>query len=108
MKKGDPAITICFLSAFEMYAHEFERVSFYEWRWNYHQKAHTKQYTAKGNNSLFEDVRNRQSSSWRAYILVVFETHKELVDQALECLKIGLLEKEEDVMIVTDAIPVDR
>lgn len=32
MKKGDPAITICFLSAFEMYAHEFERVSFYEWR----------------------------------------------------------------------------
>jgi hypothetical protein len=42
------------------------------------------------------------------HILVVFETHKELVEQALECLKIGLLEKEEDVMLVSDAIPVDR
>jgi hypothetical protein len=42
------------------------------------------------------------------HILVVFETHTELVEQALECLKIGLLEKEEDVMLVTDAIPVDR
>ncbi|MDQ3969002.1 MAG: MEDS domain-containing protein [Thermoproteota archaeon] len=42
------------------------------------------------------------------HILVVFETHKELVEQALECLKIGLLEKEEDVMLVSDAMPVDR
>jgi hypothetical protein len=31
-----------------------------------------------------------------------FETSQELVEHALEFLRIGLLEKEEDVMLITD------
>jgi hypothetical protein len=49
-----------------------------------------------------------QSNAWE-HILVIFETSQELVEHALEFLRIGLLEKEEDVMLITnDAMSIDR
>ncbi len=108
MKKGDPAITVCFLSDFEMYAHEFRKV--------FPSMKDVKTIIKKplSINELLKQITPslKISAIARAvpgeHILIVFETHKELVEQALECLKIGLLEKEEDVMLVTDAIPVER
>jgi two-component system catabolic regulation response regulator CreB/two-component system response regulator ChvI len=108
MKKIDPAITVCFLSAFEMYSNEFKSM--------FPSMNDVKTIIKKpiSINELLKQITPSLKISALAravpgeHILVVFETHKELVEQALECLKIGLLEKEEDVMLVTDAIPVDR
>src|SRR5215207_2300862 len=107
MKKGDPAITVCFLSAFEMYPHEF--------RMMFPSMNGVKTIIKKpvSINELLKQITPSLQISAIAravpgeHILVVFETHRALVEQALECLKIGLLEKEDDVMLVSDAIPVD-
>jgi hypothetical protein len=44
-----------------------------------------------------------------AHLCQFFGTSQELVEHALEFLRIGLLEKEEDVMLITnDAMSIDR
>ena len=43
----------------------------------------------------------------REHFLVVFETPQELIDQSLQFLKTGLLEKDEDILMVTDALRKD-
>ena len=44
----------------------------------------------------------------REHFLTVFGTPQELIDQSLQFLKIGLLEKDEDILMVSDALPKDR
>ena len=39
------------------------------------------------------------------HFFIVFEKPQELIDQSLQFLKIGLLEKDEDILMVTDALP---
>jgi DNA-binding response OmpR family regulator len=108
MKKVDHAITACFLSAFEIYPDEFKKV--------FPSMNGVKTVIKKPVpiNELLKQITPslKISALSRAvhgeHILVVFETHQELIEQALEFLKIGLLEKEEDVMLISDAMPIDR
>ena len=44
----------------------------------------------------------------REHFLIVFETPQEFIDQTLQFLKIGLLERDEDILMVTDTLPKDR
>ena len=41
-------------------------------------------------------------------ISLLFLKRLEFIDQSLQFLKIGLLEKDEDILMVTDALPKDR
>ncbi len=65
-------------------------------------------------NSLIKEITPflKMSAIARArsgeHFLIVFETPQELIDQSLQFLKIGLLEKDEDILMVTDALPKDR
>ncbi len=42
------------------------------------------------------------------HLAVGFETSQELIEQSMHFLKVGLLQKDEDVVLVTDALPKDR
>lgn len=96
MKKADPAITTCFLSAFEIYSYEFKKV--------FPSMSEIKAIIKKpiSINRLLNEITPflKMSALTRSipgeHILVVFETHQELVEQALEFLKIGLMENEEE------------
>lgn len=105
MRKIDPTITACFLSAFEVHPNEFKIVfpSMME------VKAIIKKPVSI-NHMLREIIPLlRISSVARArsgeHFLVAFETPQELMEQSLRFLKIGLLEKNEDILLVTDELP---
>ena len=109
MKKIDPALTTCFLSAFEIHPKEFEKV--------FPSMAENVKTIIKKPvtiNSLIKEITPflKMSAIARArsgeHFLIVFETPQELIDQSLQFLKIGLLEKDEDILMVTDALPKDR
>lgn len=109
MKKIDPALTTCFLSAFEIHPKEFEKV--------FPSMADSVKTIIKKPvtiNSLIKEITPflKMSAIARArsgeHFLIVFETPQELIDQSLQFLKIGLLEKDEDILMVTDALPKDR
>ena len=109
MKKIDPALTTCFLSAFEIHPKEFEKV--------FPSMADSIKTIIKKPvtiNSLIKEITPflKMSAIARArsgeHFLIVFETPQELIDQSLQFLKIGLLEKDEDILMVTDALPKDR
>lgn len=105
MRKIDPTITACFLSAFEVHPNEFKIVfpSMME------VKAIIKKPVSI--NHLLREITPllRISSVARArsgeHFLVAFETPQELMEQSLRFLKIGLLEKNEDILLVTDELP---
>lgn len=108
MKRRDPTITACFLSAFEIHPSEFEKVfpSLSEIR-----------TIIKKPVSIHHLVREikpllRMSAIRRAHagdhIVVGFETNQELIEQSMHFLKVGLLEKDEDILLMTDALPKDR
>lgn len=108
IKKIDPAITACFLSAFEIHASEFEKV--------FPSLKDVKTIIIKP-VSIYNLLREitpllRTSAIARAsrgeHFLVVFDTPQELIEQSLQFLKIGLFEKEEDVLLVTDNLPKDK
>ena len=108
MKKIDPALTTCFLSAFEIHPKEFEKV--------FPSMADSVKTIIKKPvtiNSLIKEITPflKMSAIARArsgeHFLIVFETPQELIDQSLQFLKIGLLEKDEDILMVTDALPKD-
>lgn len=105
IRKIDPTITACFLSAFEVHPNEFKIVfpSMME------VKAIIKKPVSI--NHLIREITPllRISSVARArsgeHFLVAFETPQELMEQSLRFLKIGLLEKNEDILLVTDELP---
>lgn len=105
IRKIDPIITACFLSAFEVNPNEFKIVfpSMIE------VKAIIKKPVSI--NHLLREITPllRISSVARArsgeHFLVAFETPQELMEQSLRFLKIGLLEKNEDILLVTDEMP---
>jgi DNA-binding response OmpR family regulator len=109
MKKIDPALTTCFLSAFEMHPQEFEKV--------FPSMADNVKTIIKKPvtiNNLIKEITPflKMSAVVRArsgeHFFIVFEKPQELIDQSLQFLKIGLLEKDEDILMVTDALPKDR
>jgi DNA-binding response OmpR family regulator len=109
MKKIDPALTTCFLSAFEIHPQEFEKM--------FPSMADSVKTIIKKPvriSNLIKEITPflKMSAVARArsgeHFLIVFETPQELIDQSLQFLKIGLLEKDEDILMVTDALPKDR
>jgi DNA-binding response OmpR family regulator len=108
IKKVDSAITACFLSAFEVHPNEFQIV-FPSMR---EVKAIIKKPVSI--NHLLSEIAPllRISAIARArsgeHFLVVFETTQELFEQSLQFLKVGLLEKNEDILLVTDELPKDK
>jgi DNA-binding response OmpR family regulator len=109
MKKLDPSLTACFLSAFEIHPEEFKKIfpSMADSVKTIIKKPVTvsnltKEITPFLKMSAVARAKNRE------HFLTVFETPQELVDQSLRFLKIGLLEKDEDILMVTDALPKDR
>jgi DNA-binding response OmpR family regulator len=108
MKKLDPAITTCFLSAFEIHPDEFRLV--------FPSMSEVKTIIEKpvSLNHMLREITSllRISAIARArsgeHFLVAFETQEELIEQSLQFLKVGLLEKDEDILLVTDKLPKDR
>jgi CheY-like chemotaxis protein len=107
IKKIDPLITVYFLSAFEIYPVDFRMV--------FPSMESVKTVIKKPVviNELLRQITPSLNGSVRIravrgeHILAVFDTHQELVEQALEFLKVGLLDKKEDAMLITDATPLD-
>lgn len=104
MKKIDPSLTACFLSAFEIHPDEFKMV--------FPSMSQGVKTIIKKPITINELVHQitpflKISAQARAiqgeHILVVYETTSEMIEQALEFLKIGIINNE-DVMIVTDAM----
>ncbi len=109
MKKIDPTLTVCFLSAFEIHPEEFKKV--------FPTMADSVKTVIKKpvtDNSLVKEITPflKMSTIARArsgeHFLIVFETPQELIDLSLQFLKVGLLEKDEDILIVTDELPKDN
>ncbi len=108
MKKRDPPITACFLSAFEIHPSEFEKV--------FPSLSEIKAIIKKpvSIHHLVREIKPllRMSAIRRAHtgehLAVGFETSQELIEQSMHFLKVGLLQKDEDVVLVTDALPKDR
>ncbi len=107
IKKRDSAITACFLSAFEIYPDEFEKV--------FPSLKEVKTIIKKpvSINNLLNEIAPllRMSTLARAHrgehLLIAFDTTQELIEQSLQFLKAGLLEKDEDILLVTDELPKD-
>ena len=108
MKKMDPSLTACFLSAFEIHPEEFKKM--FPSMANSVKTIIKKPVTVSG---LIKEIAPFLRTSVvaraksREHFLVVFETPQELIEQSLQFLKIGLLEKDEDILMVTDALPKD-
>ncbi|MDQ3851900.1 MAG: MEDS domain-containing protein [Thermoproteota archaeon] len=107
IRKLDPSLIACFLSAFEIYPKEFKIVF---------------PSMSEGIKTIIKkpiairDLINqitpflKMSAQARAvqgeHVLVVYDTQMEMIEQSLEFLKIGIMNNE-DVMFVTDGMPVD-
>lgn len=108
LKKIDPALITCFLTAFEIDPEEYEGLF--------------PSSIGKGTKPIIKkpisirDLLNattpflKMSAQLRSvtgeHVLVVYETPMEMIEQSLEFLKNGIINNE-DVMIVTDAMPID-
>ena len=109
MKKIDPSLTACYLSAFEIHPEEFKTM--------FPSMADNVKTIIKKPvtiNNLIKEITPflKMSAVVRSrsgeHFFIVFEKPQELIDQSLQFLKIGLLEKDEDILMVTDALPKDR
>jgi len=109
MKKIDPSLTACFLSAFEMHPEEFKKV--------FPSMADSVKTIIKKPvtiSNLIKEINPflRISAVARArkgeHFLIAFETPQELIEQSLQFLKTGLVENGEDILLVTDELPKDR
>jgi DNA-binding response OmpR family regulator len=108
MKKIDPSLTACFLSAFEIHPDEFKKV--------FPSMADSVKTIIKKPviiTNLIKEITPflRISAVARArrgeHFLIAFDTPQELIEQSLHFLKTGLLEKHEDILLVTDQLPKD-
>ncbi len=105
IKKIDPTTTTCFLSAFEVHPNEFKIV--------FPSMREVKTIIKKpvSIHHLLREITPllRISAIARAcrgeHFLVAFETTQELIEQSLQFLKVGLLERDEDILLVTDGLP---
>jgi CheY-like chemotaxis protein len=109
LKKIDPSLTACFLSAFEMHPEEFKKV--------FPSMADSVKTIIKKPvtiSNLIKEINPflRVSAITRAskgeHFLIAFETPQELIEQSLQFLKTGLVENGEDILLVTDELPKDR
>ncbi len=108
MKKIDPSLTACFLSAFEIHTEEFKKV--------FPSMADSVKTIIKKpviNTNLIKEITPflRISAVARArrgeHFLIAFDTPQELIEHSMQFLKTGLLEKHEDILLVTDQLPKD-
>jgi DNA-binding response OmpR family regulator len=108
MKKYDPSLIACFLSAFEIHPQEFKQMfpSMADSVKTIIKKPVTISGLIKAITPFLRTSAVARAKSGE-HFLVVFETAQELVDQSLQFLKIGLLEKDEDILMVTDMLPKD-
>ena len=107
MKKVDSAITACFLSAFEVHPNEFKIVfpSLSEVQTIIRKPVSVHHLLREITPLLrISSIRRAQRGE---HFLVAFETPQELIEQSLQFLKVGLLEKDEDILLVTDQLPKD-
>jgi DNA-binding response OmpR family regulator len=109
MRKIDPSLTACFLSAFEIHPEEFKKV--------FPSMADSVKTIIKKPVTISNLIKEttpflRISAVARArrgeHFLIAFDTPQELIEQSLQFLKIGLLEKDEDILLVTDELPKDK
>jgi DNA-binding response OmpR family regulator len=107
MKKIDPSLTACFLSAFEIHPDEFKKV--------FPSMSEGIKAIIKKPITITELVHQitpflKMSAQSRAvqgeHVLVVYDSPLEMIEQSLEFLKIGIINNE-DVMFATDVIPID-
>ena len=108
MKKIDPSLTAYFLSAFEIHPEEFKKV--FPSIANSVKTIIKKPVTI---NNLIKEIAPflRTSVVARAHrgehFLIAFDTPQELIEQSLQFIKTGILEKHEDILLVTDQLPKD-
>jgi DNA-binding response OmpR family regulator len=105
MKKIDPSLTACFLSAFEMHPEEFKKV--------FPSMAESIKTIIKKPVSIEVLIREispflRMSAINKAvygdHMFVVLETKRQIMDTALEFLRIGLIENNEDIIFGTNHV----
>ncbi len=108
MKKIDPSLTACFLSAFEIHPEEFKKI--------FPSMADSVKTIIKKPVTITNLIKEiapflRISAVARArsgeHFLIAFDTPQELIEQSLQFLRTGLLEKHEDILLVTDQLPKD-
>jgi hypothetical protein len=101
MKKIDCSLTTCFLSAFEIHPEEFKKV--------FPSMANSVKTIIKKSISiqaLLKDISPflRMSAIIKAdygdHIFTVFDTKREIIDTALEFLRLGLIENNEDIIFL--------
>ncbi len=107
IKKIDPAITACFLSAFEVDPDEYKQLfpSMGKGVRPIIRKPIRIRHLLKAITPFLKMSAQIRSKSGE-HVLVVYETPMEMIEQSLEFLKNGIVNNE-DVMIVTDVIPID-
>jgi CheY-like chemotaxis protein len=107
MKKIDPSLTACFLSAFEIHSDEFKKV--------FPSMSEGIKAIIKKPVTITELVHQitpflKISAQARAgqgeHVLVVYDSPLEMIEQSLEFLQSGIIDNE-DVMFVTDVMPID-
>ena len=108
MKKIDPSLTACFLSAFEIHPEEFKKV--------FPSMADSVKTIIKKPVTINNLIKEITPFLWISVVararrgehfLIAFETPQELIEHSLQFLKTGLLEKHEDILLVTDQLPKD-
>ena len=105
LRKCDPAIIPAFLSAFEIHPNEFEKVFP-----SIGSQVKTIIKKPVAVDALLREITPllNLSSMTRAstgdHIFAVFPTPEKLVEQSLWFLKIGLIENDEDILLVTDQL----
>ena len=97
MKKIDPSLTACFLSAFEMHLEEFQKV--------FPSMSESVKAIIKKPVSIdalikeispFLRISSFNKAVYGDHMFIVFETKREIIDAAFEFLRIGLIENNED------------
>lgn len=108
LKEQDPSLGACFLSAFEIHQDEFKKVfpSMADSVKKIIKKPVTINKMIKEITPILETSLLERAAR-QGHVLVVYETPTELIDQSLEFLKVGLLENNEDVMLITGSIPIE-
>jgi CheY-like chemotaxis protein len=105
MKKIDPSLTACFLSAFEMHLEEFQKVfpSMSESVKTIIKKPISIDALIK-EISPFLRISSFNKAAYGDHMFIVFETKREIIDAAFEFLRIGLIENNEDGIFGTNQI----